>query len=128
MTRRSMNVLLRRIRSVLTPDLLSPRYRADAVGKCREYGHCYVATEALWHLIGGTASGYVPRYAFDAGSDTHWWLYNATDDAVLDPTSPQYTSNELKNLYANGRSCGFLTKQPSKRAKIVMQRVMNINV
>lgn len=113
--------LLLRVRETLSPDLLQPRYRKEAIGKCREYGHCYVATEALWHLIGGRYSGYRPRYAIDGDGDTHWWLENGS--ARLDPTSPQYTRTELRKLYVAGVFCGFLTSNPSRRAQIVMNRV-----
>jgi hypothetical protein len=115
--------LIRMVSAVLTPDLLRPKYKQEAAKQCREYGHCYIATEALWHLLGGPKSGYTPKYAFDCENDTHWWLaHNETQD-TLDPTAPQYTAKERKKLYAEGKPCGFLTRKPSKRAQVIMDRV-----
>jgi len=51
----------RAIIAALTPDLLTPQYRAglkndDPV----ETGHCAVASEAFYHLAGGKAAGFMP--------------------------------------------------------------------
>ena len=44
--------LARAIAAVLTPDLLKPGYGPKA--------HCYVASEAYFHLRGGKAAGFKP--------------------------------------------------------------------
>jgi 5-methylcytosine-specific restriction endonuclease McrA len=49
----------------------------------------------------------------------HWWLQTAEGE-VIDPTHDQYHEPVP---YAQGRSGGFLTASPSKRAREVMKRV-----
>jgi hypothetical protein len=79
---------------------------------------CYHAAEAVYHLAGGPRSGLVPVYGRLADG-THWWLEDKVTGEVVDPTACQ-----LPEGYAyRGRRAGFLTKEPSKRAKILMQRV-----
>jgi phage gp45-like len=88
-------------------------------------GHCYVAAEALWHLIGGKKSGFVPQ-VLSHGSwpkglnpgETHWFLRRGRK--ILDPTAGQF---ETEIDYDKGRGTGFLTREPSNRAKTVMERV-----
>ncbi len=68
---------VRRVQSVLSPGLLKPEYRKDLESQDIErmvYGHCYVATEAAYHLF-AKAEGFVPYMAKVDGS-THWWLVN----------------------------------------------------
>ena len=67
--------LITRIQNALSLDLLHASYPPDE----RSYeeatrGHCYVATEAAYHLFGREA-GFVP-YVFNYGHrrGTHWWL------------------------------------------------------
>lgn len=81
-------------------------------------GHCYVASEAAYHAMGGAASGYVPQTIQHEGGP-HWYLRKASDGTILDLTAGQF---KTPVPYAKGRGCGFLTRQPSKRARIVLQR------
>ena len=48
--------------------------------------------------------------------DTHWFLRHASG-LVMDPTVSQF-----RNIpdYSKARGCGFLTRQPSKRAQQLM--------
>lgn len=46
-----------RVRSGLTDDLRKPEYRGNPNPMA---GHCYVASEALYHLLGGKAKGWTP--------------------------------------------------------------------
>jgi len=91
-------------------------------------GRCYVAAEAVYHAIGGKASGWVPQvmrlpggFALRDGScvyaATHWYLRSADGLYVLDPTVHQFT--EAPGYY--GRGCGFLTKGPSRRARELLR-------
>lgn len=51
----------RAIIAALTPDLLTPQYRAGLKsGDPVETGHCAVASEAFYHLAGGKAAGFIP--------------------------------------------------------------------
>ena len=81
-------------------------------------GHCYVASEAAWHAMGGKDSGYVPQTIRHEGA-THWYLRHAEHGTILDLTASQFSTPVP---YAKGRGCGFLTREPSKRARIVLER------
>jgi len=50
---------------------------------------------------------------------THWFLRRY--DKVIDPTVRQFKRTPL---YSRGHGCGFLTRQPSKRAQIIIDRIM----
>lgn len=118
MTRGEQLDLLFKVRDALTPDLLSPKWRKLVEpGDPKTAGHCYIGAEALWHLIGGKASGYHPNVISGDGW-THWFL--ARGLKILDPTVDQFPGGPP---YYLGRPCGFLTSSPSKRAKIVIDRV-----
>lgn len=108
--------LIRRIQRVLTPDLLSKKYQTEThpLG-----GHCYVAAEALFHAMGGKDAGLMAYVASYDGC-THWWIQKG--QRRYDPTKQQYTDLGLEPPYHLGRPCGFLTKQPSKRAQLVLKR------
>ena len=82
-------------------------------------GNCYVTSEALFHLLGGKDGGWTPVRLRMEG-DTHWFLRHKSG-LIVDATKSQFgTSPE----YSKGRGSGFLTKQPSKRAKILMERLV----
>ena len=124
-------VLASRVRIVLTPDLLTPKWRAaaEAAGKASA-GHCYAASEALFHLLGGSASGWVPQVvghqSWPEGlgpGGTHWYLKNRRTGEVLDPTAEQFLP--LSVPYGAGRGCGFLTAGPSRRARVIIGRLMD---
>ena len=87
------------------------------------FGHCYVASEALFHLLGGRASDYRPFHGKDDTGDTHWWLVDTFTGARHDVTADQYYSVGKTPPYDAGRMGTFLTREPSKRARIVMERL-----
>jgi hypothetical protein len=119
-----INRLIQRIHGALDTSLLKPRYRqeveADPDLHCT-HGHCYAASEALWHALGGMDSPWRPVVAKDE-EGTHWWLTNLETGEIADPTSDQYTSRGEEPPYHAGRRVGFLTKNPSKRAAQIIQR------
>lgn len=80
-------------------------------------GNCYVTCEALYHLWGKEA-GWQPAYLNHEG-DTHWILRR--EGLVIDPTVKQFVT---KPDYSTARNCGFLTKKPSKRAKVLMETML----
>ena len=85
---------------------------------CPACGHCYVASEAAWHLLGGSTSGWVPASGTWKGV-THWWLEN-DDGQRLDITASQFPKGFP---YDKGQRRGFLTGSvPSQRAQIVIER------
>ena len=116
--------LIQKVQRNLTDDLLSPTWQ-----RLRDTtlfsGHCYIAAEALWHLIGGRRSNYQPcvlthalwPQGLDPG-ETHWFLRNG--DSILDPTAVQFKE---PIAYTRARACGFLTKKPCRRAQLLIRRV-----
>ena len=102
----------------LTPDLLKKRYRDVAAGRHRTFGHCYVASEAVWYLLGDKRCGYGPHVLRTAGG-THWFLKHKETSEVLDPTAEQFTEPVC---YENAVRCPFLTPRPSNRAAIIIER------
>lgn len=107
---------------VLTPDLLIKEWRVKSEGQHHTYGHCYVAAEALFHLCGGWESEWRPKWGRD-DEGTHWWLYSNRRKRIYDPSKEQYLFVNEKPPYDTAKNSGFLTKFPSKRAVIVMNRV-----
>jgi hypothetical protein len=76
-----------------------------------------VASEALWHKL-PDRSQWTPCYLAHEGV-THWFLRHQTG-LIRDLTAAQF---ENVPSYADARGCGFLTKQPSKRAQVVLDRL-----
>lgn len=103
------------IQEVLSPDLLRDKFRG---GAHRLAGHCYVASEALYHLLGGRAAGWTPEHIKHEGV-SHWYLRHASGE-VLDPTVAQFSTTPD---YRQGCPKGFLTRNPSKRACVVLSRL-----
>lgn len=115
--------LISAIQQSLTPDLLKPKYRKKKRRNSNKYtGHCYVATEALYHLLGRKKSGYVPQSIRHQG-DTHWYLKHRDTGNIRDLTARQFGRPVP---YRRGRGTGFLTRKPSKRARILMKRVRSL--
>jgi len=107
------------IQNSLSPDLLVGRWKKQVK---KLDGHCYIAAEALWHLLGRV--DYFPYFAVykdEGGRATHWWLVNKHTKKIVDPTKEQYLPDDPP--YHLGKRGGFLTKLPSKRAKLVISRV-----
>jgi hypothetical protein len=104
--------LIRKLQSVVTPELIQKRYR----GSRPLSGACYIVSEALYHLW-GKASGYAPAtIALENG--THWFLVKG--NVIVDPTVSQF---DYIPTYTNFHHRTFLTKQPSKRAQVLINRV-----
>lgn len=78
-------------------------------------GHCYVASEVEYHLRGGK-----PMFVRHE-DQPHWFVVR--DGQVIDHTASQF---ETPVPYENGVGKGFLTRQPSKRAQIVLDRLSQI--
>lgn len=112
--------LITKICKNLTPNLLKPEY--TRINKFNPtYGHCYIACEALYHLLGGKQSGLDVYRARDADGVVHWWLKDGVE--IIDPTKDQYLSIGKRPPYDNGKKGGFLTKKPSKRAEFLLQTI-----
>ena len=117
------------VASVLTPDLLKPEWRAEAERSGNPVaGHCYAAAEAVYHLCGGAEAGWVPQVLTHATfpdelapGQTHWFLKNRITGELVDPTQGQFDSAPP---YGLGRGTGFLTAGPSRRAAVIIERVL----
>jgi hypothetical protein len=81
-------------------------------------GHCYVASEAFFHLAGGLENWKVYRIKHDGTS--HWFLKNRHEGYVVDLTAEQF---DTPVEYEKATATGFLTIRPSRRAERVMQCV-----
>lgn len=100
--------------SALTDDLRRKPWKGNANPLA---GHCYVASEALYHLTGKTMTPQVIRHE----GSTHWYLKDKSG-TIHDLTAGQF---KTPVPYHQGKGCGFLTKLPSKRAQIVIGRVID---
>ena len=116
-----MKTLIKTIQEKLTPDLLKKPYREEN-SKNPMFGHCYVATETLYHLIDNPMDFNI-QYGKDERNITHWWLKDKKTNEIVDVTADQYYSQNLIPPYDKGRNASFLTNFPSKRAKKLMERV-----
>lgn len=118
MDKRRLARIVRQVKKQLTSDLLLPKFRDD---KHPLAGHCYVASEAIYHLLGGADFGIKPMFVRHEGQP-HWFLTDAAGN-VIDATCEQFTKPVPYHL-AVGK--GFLTKGPSKRAQAVMTQLEEI--
>jgi hypothetical protein len=101
------------VRPHLTQDLLKPKYRGKPDPMA---GHCYVASEVLRHLLGNR---WLPMF-IKHEDESHWFLRHSETGEVLDMTESQFKTPVPHGL---GRRQAFLTKKPSKRAQIVIDRI-----
>lgn len=101
------------IRFALTDELRKPGYGSHPMA-----GFCYIASEAYYHILGGKASGYTPCTINHEGAN-HWYLRGKSGE-IIDLTADQFKTTPN---YSKGRGRGFLTKRPSKRAQVVIDRV-----
>lgn len=118
-TNLSINELLSELHKALTPDLLVGRWKKQSHPL---EGHCYVATESLFYLLG--CKDWKPMcasYIDEGGKATHWWLEHRITKEIADPTKEQYLPDQPP--YHLGKGSGFLTKTPSRRAQIVIDRI-----
>jgi hypothetical protein len=107
--------LTTRITNALSNELRRTRYRSNPNPLA---GHCYVASEAAFHLLGGKAAGWTPNFIQHEG-EPHWFLRHHSGK-VLDITASQF-STPVPYHEAVGK--GFLTSHPSKRAQVVLSRL-----
>jgi hypothetical protein len=107
--------LVELVRSCLSDDLLRPESRAIP-RRTSSAGHCYVASETIFHLTGRTLRPV--RIVHE--QTPHWFLVD-TDGNVVDATADQFATPVP---YGEGRRRPFRTKRPSKRAQILIRRVL----
>jgi hypothetical protein len=129
----TIDEIVHAVRASLTDDLLDPKWRRirsklDFVTP--ETGHCFVAAQTVYWLLGGSDAGWkgcvmTPDPA--RPKDTHWFVRNIHTGEIIDPTSSQFRQ---KLDYATGRGCGFSTRAgdkpkpgPCKRTLVALDRV-----
>lgn len=94
-------------------DLRKKKYRGNSNVLA---GHCYVACEVFFHLNPGKYHSFFIRHE----GEPHWFLKNKINGRIFDPTVSQF---KTKPQYKSGIRKGFLTKVPSKRAQIVLDKI-----
>jgi hypothetical protein len=110
------------ILACLSDDLLKPKYRNIKSACPAVAGHCYVASETAFYLLGGKSNGWKPMHMQHEGI-SHWFLQHQSGK-IYDPTMLQFVR---KPDYTKARGMAFLTKKPSKRAKILIDRIKQLN-
>lgn len=106
----------------LSDDLLDKKYRNIKSNKQSlpiTFGHCYIASEAAFYLLGGKEAGWKPCYINHLGC-SHWFLIHKSG-AKLDLTANQFKS---PIDYSKAIGKGFLTKMPSKRCRLLIKRIL----
>jgi len=106
------------IRSNLTDDLRKKQYQGDPNPMT---GHCYVASEAFYHLCGGKEV-FTPM-VMQVPTGTHWFLKQKESGAIIDLTADQF---DLELDYSTARGTGFLTRLPSARTTTLIGRISPI--
>ncbi len=124
----STNTLISKIKRNLTPDLLKGIWKNDDL---KNYsGYCYVATEALWWMLGGPDSQYTPYVLGNKDwpevlkkGETHWFLKSKVGKKIIDPTKEQF--GDVVIPYEKGHPNGMMNYPVggSKRAKVLMARI-----
>lgn len=104
-----------KITNALSDDLRKPAYQ----GNCNPLtGHCYVASEAYYHMAGGRDAGLKPMFIRHEG-EPHWFIRDG-EGQNIDLTAGQF---KTPVPYDQATGKGFLTAGPSARAKTLMDRV-----
>tara|TARA_R110000803_G_C11947315_1_gene317269 strand:+ start:44 stop:397 length:354 start_codon:yes stop_codon:yes gene_type:complete len=108
--------LKNKITENLSDDLLKKEY-LNVLNKNKYTGHCYVASETYYHLSKENLKVYHIKHE----NSTHWFLKDYLDN-VIDLTYKQF---KTPVDYKNARRGFFLTKEPSKRSKKLINKIIN---
>ena len=111
---RAMADLIQCVRDNLSADLLYPEQLAR-IRLTPTAGHAYVASEALWHLTARRLHVFHVKHE----NASHWYLAEPRTGIIWDATADQYLTVPP---YRDGRRAAFLTRHPSRRALILIQR------
>lgn len=110
----AINKTVNLIKDNLTPDLLNKIYQGNAN---KFFGHCYVASEAAYYLLGGKIKGWKSMFIKHEGYP-HWFLKH-NSGIIIDITNQQFKTTVD---YDKAIGKGFLTKIPSKRTQVLLKR------
>ena len=109
-----------KIQDSLSRDLLSRKYQKIVPETAHPVtGHCYIATEAAFHLF-GKKHGY-HTYVRRDGDITHWWLRN-DDGQIIDVTIEQ-VGDSFPYHEGHKQNMQFT---PSKRTRKLIKRVKRL--
>jgi len=119
--------LINEIQSELSTDLLKEEYRIqhETEDVHPQTGHCYVASEALYWLLGGPNTDLFTPVVGRIEGESHWAIrYNreGQNDLYFDPTSDQFGGLSRED-HAGMTGTGFMSRQPSKRCRKLLVRI-----
>ena len=79
--------IVSKIQPLLCKSLLKPKYRKLQDEGAHKYtGHCYVASEALFYIMGGKYRPYFIRHE----GEPHWFLKHVDTGEIVDATADQF--------------------------------------
>jgi hypothetical protein len=110
----ALGIITTQIQQVLSDELRIKKWRGHPNHLA---GHCYTASEALYHL-GGRDAGFRPLNI--KHEDTSHWCLMHDDGTIIDPTVGQFVTVPD---YTTGIRRGFLTRNPSRRAQTIIDRL-----
>jgi len=114
----NMNEIIEIIQKSLSSDLLNKKI--TPIRNNPLYGHCYVATEALYYLLDDDEKiNYTPA-TIKVNGITHWFLKHKETGDIIDITKEQFNTNLD---YTNSRNRFFLSPNISKRTLILLNRI-----
>lgn len=114
---------------VLTDELRKPEYRENPNPFA---GHCFVASNALLHLIDGARTGWQMKCIHKEhlkNEDTHWYLQHKKTGHILDATADQFEGDDIlyeKGIAKGTSQTGADVGHPTKRAQVVIDRVRSL--
>lgn len=137
MSLKNLNKIIKQVQNILiskTNILLIKKYKKNENNKSKLQGHCYVATEVLYHIYGKN-NGYKPKVFSNKLLEkneekqfTHWFLENKENGHIIDPTAEQFETEIINFCYKNAKFKGFLTgDNPSNRSKIVLDEYKKLS-
>ncbi|MBX9666071.1 MAG: hypothetical protein K2X93_00575 [Candidatus Obscuribacterales bacterium] len=105
----------------LTPDLVLPEFRF-LQEKSPLGGHCYAATEAMYYMLGGRDSGYMPASVMHEGTKHYFLKKRQEKDGKAPPID--LTAGQFKTPvpYEKGRGSCYRQTKPGKRAAVLIER------
>lgn len=106
--------------AVRTACLVNPKCRNDIYDAHHFLsGFCYVASETYYSILGRWEGLKPARLMHD--DIAHWYLRGPNTGNIMDVTGDQFATTPD---YDTGKGCGFLTKNPSKKAQILIKSAL----
>jgi hypothetical protein len=96
-------------------EYLKPRYKEEWTPQSPTTGYCYIVAEVVYHYL--APKGSRPYVMKTTENDTHWFIMDP-EGKVIDLTADQFIEPVD---YSNAKPQNFLTKQISKRGKVLAE-------